>query len=303
MNYLLILILIAGHQASSRLVEATKATIGEKVITRSEVVLFQKQLKVGLIPDSILFKVFSKKQMIYKQKTALDFMVTQETLFKESEAKEIPELESQIQKTIRSIKKRSSDKTFAKKLSIYGLNLKSLRKMVEKSVKNDFLISESVLPKTSVTEADIDSYYFNKYKKKLFRHFQYEFSAVVFSNNKLGKQKAKTFLTKLETLPFKLASKEMGLNLKVSTLKDVEINKNMKQALEGLFVSQVSKPLLLGADLFILKLNWKQAYLLPSEEKTKKKIQTNLLDSNLKRELKQWIKKQKTRFLVQIHSS
>ena len=300
-HFLVLFLTLTSLYGQAAVVEKTIASVGEDVITKTELRLLNKQIRRGLFPNSLLFKYFNKNKILKNNKVLLDFIATQKALFKQSAGLEIPGLSRQISSTIKKIRGKASHKAFVKKINSCGLSYEKFKMQVEMIVRNDFLISEQVLPRVSISEHDVDSYYFNKYGRRLFKSFQFEFWYVQLKNSKAGKNRASKFLSKTSASSFKKVAQEMGLKTTTSQLRDTEINKIMLKHLKKLSVSQISPPIPVGRQLLILQLNWKQPYLNASQQKTKASIEKTLFERDLKKEMAKWVEEQKKHFFVRMH--
>ena len=136
-------------------------------------------------------------------------------------------------------------------------------------------LSLFVISKITISEQDIESYHFNKYNKALFKSFEYEFASVRFSENK-----KETFLKKIlykDLMDLKKTALSLGLEYKVSKLKQKDIQPVFKKELDKLSVSQLSPILIFGDSYYILQLKWKYPKISPEEQKRKTRIEKILL--------------------------
>ncbi|MGI9548806.1 MAG: hypothetical protein ACR2M7_02350 [Bdellovibrionales bacterium] len=300
MKLLLSLFFIGISSASqARLVEKTAAFVAEKAFLSSDIRQFQQQIKANLAPDSFLFSLYPEKKLLQSKSLALDFLILQEILFQTAQQKKLAlPPQNFLKKKQLKLKRSAANKSWEAKLLAQGLSLDSFWKQVDQYALTDLLISQQVVSKVIISENEVNSYYFNKYGKNLFKDFEYEFSFVSFPNNKKGAEDAQAFLKEAQRNSFAKQSRKKRLVVKHFKLKNFEINPKMYQALKRLSVSQISKPLLIRDQLYLLNLKWKRPFLNPQQQKKIAEVQKHLFETQIKKELKKWIEIQKSFFLV-----
>ncbi len=305
---LFLLLTFLPPKGSTKLVEKTVASVGEEIVLLTDLKLFKRQLLAGLIPNSLLFKIFPKKNLIKKKSHQLEFIILQKILYQMAREKNLSvspksfPLKGKLKLTRDKTKNLTpSEKSFIKNLRRYRLTLKKFWKVVDSYATNDLLLAQEVASKVTISDNEVNAYHFNKYGRNLFTDFEYEFSSLSFPINKKGKDKMKDFLKSLSTKPFHEVAKQNQLKVKTSKLKNSEINPIMYKSLRALSVSQVSKPVFLNNRFYLLKLKWKTPVLNASKQKRQVKIQTYLFETELKKELKKWLEKQRASFPIKVY--
>ena len=297
------LLFLFSFPSQAQIVERVQAQIGKEMISFIDLKRFKKQLRLGLVSPSLLLKhLYKRGELLKDNNKLLDFMILREMLFqiakKEKELPEIPKKE--IENMVITLQGSLSKKRFARRLKRGKLNRESLKRQILIDLTNDWLLSRFVLPKAMTSKQDIESYHFNKYKKPLFKHFEYEFVSVSFTEDKKTvvykklKDKKADNLEKIALL--------LGLEHKTLKLKDEDIQSLFKAELEKLSVSQISPLLVIGDTYYILQLKWKQAQISPAEQQKKEKIEQTLYQTKLKKEMQQWITEQRASFPIIRHS-
>ena len=280
--------------ASSQIIEKVQIQVGEEMISLLDLKAFQKQLRLRLVPSSLLFT------RTYKKSQALDFMLNRFLLSQLAKKELLPApSKKQIESLLKKLRGKLSHKAFAKKLQSAGLTLKELRKQIQTALTNDFFLSQFVIPKIIVSEKDIESYYFNKYHRPLFNTFEYEFVSVSFAENK-----KEAFLKKLKNKKsndLEDMARSLNLDYKILTLKEKDIQTQLKKELIKLSVSQISPLFFLANQYYVLQLKWKYPKINQSEKKKKEKIEKLIYKQKVNQEISQWIEEKKTTFFIVRH--
>jgi len=303
--FLAVFLCLAPIKNQARLVEKLVAQVGEDLIFLSDIYQFQKYVGHDLLPDSVLFKLFAKKALLKNRSLALEFLITSSMLYQLAKAERLAVKPKVFEKdgSIKMNREESSLKnSWAQKLQSQKITLDQFWDLVDTYATNDLLISRQVISKIIIPESEINGYYLNKYGKPLFETFTYNFLSVAFPKNKEGLKKSQFFVkaASRDTSFLKLA-KRQGLKARSSILNPLEINPKMYKALKTMSVSQVSNPLALDRQLYVLKLKWKEPYLKPTEQKKQMEIRSLLFEKALKKAVKTWIQQQKTSFPINIH--
>lgn len=296
-----LLFLICPLISSARLVERVQAQVAGEMISFMDLKNFQTKLKTGLVPPSLLLTQFFTKAEILKDKNVLlDFMIYRVLLAQLAEKAQLPNVsDEQITKTISSLKESSPKKNFSKKLAAVGETSSSLKQDVLIDIKNDLLLHQSIASKVIISEQDIESYHFNKYKEPLFKSFEYEFILASFPEKK--KKDIFKKLSKIQIKDLKKTAQALGLEYKNLTLKQKDLQKDFKKELDGLSISQVSSLLLSQGSYYLLQLKWKTPQVKPEEQKRRMEIEQALYKKRLKEEIKKWLYEKKKAFLIHRH--
>ena len=291
----MIFLTLFAFPAPAGLVESLKAHVGEEIITQRDLHDFKIQLKQKLVPPSLLLKkLYNSSELLKKEDLRLQFLIEREMLAQL--AKPAPVNEKSLRTAFKAMQGSLPKKHFAKKLSRAGLTEDSLKQALKASRQIDFLLSQSVLSKISLSDQDIESYHFAKYNKPLFKAFEYEFSSLSFPENKKDmvlKSRRDHPVQNLEEL-----SKSLNLEYKSSRLKEDQISRDFKKELDKLSVSQFSPLMFLGGRYYLLQLKWKSPLISPKEKRKRDQIEKLLFDQKLKQELRQWIEIQKSLFFI-----
>ena len=295
--FLLIPFAVFSFKLQARLVESIKAQVGEEIISQIALSNFKLQLQKKLTPPSLLLKTLYKpSQLIKNEETRLNFMIERNLLAQLAQQQNISIDKTTLNKELKSLQGALSNTQFSKKLKRATLSLKSFKEYLNTNLQIDFLLSQSVLSKISISDQDIESYHFTKHKKPLFKAFEYEFASLSFPENKKAlvlKNLKKSFIKNLDEL-----SQNLNLEYKTSKLKGNQISQIFKEELDKLSVSQVSSLLLVGNRYYLLQLKWKAPLTSPQERKIKARIEKILFDRKLNQELRQWIDEKKNQFFI-----
>ena len=286
----------------ARVVEKIQAQIGEEMISFIDLKNFQTQLKLALVPSSLLLKqMYKKPHLLKNKKSLLDFMITRNMLSQIAKKENLKEvLKKNIEQQLNRLKGSSSHKNFSKRLKRAGLSLKSLREQILIDLKIDLLLAQFVVSKIAVSEQDIESYHFNKYNQPLFKSFEYEFISVPFAEDKkpaVLKKLSDDAEDDLEDI-----ARSLDLEYKSLKLKEKDIQKQLKKELDKLSVSQISPLLIFGDSYYVLQLQWKYPQISPQEQKKKNQIEKFLYEEKLTKEIRKWIEKKKAGFYITVHS-
>ncbi|MCY4320895.1 MAG: hypothetical protein OXC37_00600 [Bdellovibrionaceae bacterium] len=281
----------------SRLVESLKAQIGEEVITQIDLYNFKLQLKQKLLPSSILLETLYKpSELLRSKKLRLQFLIEKSLLNQVAQQKNIYMEESLLTKKINSFKGALSNKSFSQKLRRGALSFESFRKDLNAFSKIELLLNQAVLSKIAISNQDIESYHFKKYKKALYKNFEYEFISLSFSETK--KALVLKSLSQKEFTDLKALAQSFKLEYKSSRLREDQISPIFKKELTKLSVSQISSVLFFENTYYLLQLSWKTPLTSPKEIKIKNQIEEILFRQKLKKELREWIEEQKKQVFI-----
>ena len=297
MKFVFILLFFFSLNSMSRLVESLKAQVGGEAVTQSDLNNFKLQLKQKLNPSSLLLKtLYSPSQLLKNKPLLLQFMIEKSMLSQLAAQKEPPLNKNLLNKELKSLQGGLSKKSFSQKLKRAGMTIESLKQEIKESMQIDFLLNQSVLSKVTISNQDIESYHFIKYRSPLFKVFEYEFSSLAFPESKKDQ-----IIAYRQKKPFKSLeelSKALSLEFKNSRLKEGQISPVFKKELDRLSVSQFSPLLLLEDSYYLLQLKWKAPLISPKEKRKRDKIEQLLFEKKLEQEMRQWIDKQKSLFFI-----
>lgn len=294
---LFFLLFFPPDKSSAERVEKIHAQVGSEIITQSDLKKFRSLISMNLMPPSFLLKeVYGKNQLLKNRKKLLEFLVLRHKLYDLAIKKNLPEIpEKGVERQIDKIRGKRSPKTFKQRLRQAGLTSSFLKKQVLIDSRGDSLLLQSVLSKVSVFEEEIESRYFNKHQKALFKNFEYEFVSLSFSEEQKSAvlQMLNSGIKELKDL-----AQALKLETKTFQLKDREIQELFKKELEKLSISQMSPVLFAGDSYYILELKWKKPIIRPGEEAKKIKIEQALYQQKRQEGLRQWIREQKKDFFM-----
>lgn len=283
---------------SYKLVEKILFSIGDEIITLSDQNQLKKELKAGLVSESLLLSIFTKKKLLSSPESLLDFLIAQ-TLIDLSlkEEKDLPSpSERHIQAGIKKLKGSRSKKAFNRKLKKNGLTLKTLKTNISSSLQRGFYIRKHFVSKIVVSNSDINGYFFNQKGQNLHRAFEYEFSFLAFPQTKEGLRKARASAKTSSDASFERIAKQTGARFEKHRLKSGEMSPAMEEALKNLSVSQISSLTPIGGSTYLFKLDWKRPVFTLKEEKERRSIHTLLLHKELSRIFYNWLKEKKSRY-------
>lgn len=288
--------------SQARLVEKVLARVGEDMVSLMDLNLYRRQLIRKIIPESLLFKLTSRKTLLSGKDHLLDFLIAKKILENLTEDLKFQPSKKQIQKIEKKIKGRLTYNAFARQLKRSGLSLKALREEITLALKIDFLLTQEVVSKIIISENDINSFYFNKNGKSLFNHFEYDVTSLAFPRTDAGMKKAQAAHKAYERMSLEELSRLFSSRLKTSQLKTGEMKEVMEKTLQSLSVSDVSDLVPMGDHLYLFRLNWKTPLLTRTAERVKNQIQKTLFERELKQALKKWLEEKRTGFSVKVLS-
>ena len=294
----LLFCLFLSLSAQARLVEKVMARVGEDMISLMELNSYKKRLSDKTVPDTLLFRIASPRFLLLKTDSLLNFLVSKKILENLTETLDFQPSEKQIRQAVKKLRGRRTQKAFAQRLNRTGLSLKTLRKEIILTLKIDFFLTREVISKIIISENDINSFYFNKNRSGLFKHFEYDITSLAFPRTEEGIKKARSARKTLGKMSFEETGRVFSGELKTLRLKTGEMRGAMEKAVQPLSVSDVSHPIPMGDNLYLFRLNWKTPLLTRAEEKTKNKIQKILFERELKKTLEKWLKEKRTGFAV-----
>lgn len=297
-----LVLLFFSLSTSAQLVERVQAQVGEEMISFIDLKNFQKQVRSKVFSSPVFLKpMFKRSQLLNSKNRALDFMITRELLAQLAEKEKLPNVApAEVEKKLRQLRGSSSHKNFSIRLRGAGLNLKTLREQLLTNLKIDLLLSQFVVSKITVSEQDIESYYFNQNGRSLFNSFEYEFISVQFTESK--KSAVLKSLNQNTSGDLEEIAKSLGLEYKNLRLRGEEIQKQLKTELDKLSISQISPFLIIGDSYYILQLKWKHPLISPREQRKKQQIEQALYKKKLAEEIKKWIEEKKAGFSIIRHS-
>ena len=301
-RFCLFVYLFVPFSGQALLVEKVLARVGEDMVSLEDLNSYKRQLAQNMVPESLLFRLTPRRTLLSRKGHLLDFMVSRKILGNLTEDMDFQPSEKQIQRIVKKIKGRLTEKAFVQKLSQSGLTLKALRTEIALALKIDFFLTQEVVSKIIVSENDINSFYFNQKGKSLFKHFEYDVTSLAFPRTEEGIKKARSARKAYGKKSLEELSRVFSGQLKTSQLRTGEMRAAMEKALKSLSVSDMSDPVPMGDHLYLFRLNWKTPLLTRAAEKTKSRIHKTLFERELKEALKKWMEEKKTEFSVKILS-
>lgn len=247
--------------AEGALQEKILARVGETLISKSDLIKQRNLIKKNILKNHPLFLIYPKKLLFSKNKPLLKFMIYD--LIIEKSVRKNPHF-----KNISSNKLDSSSKAL--------------------------FLNQILYSKIKISDEVLADKFFKKYKKNLFDKKTYHFLISSFKNEKIAYQ----FLNRLKRTSFEDLAKEFKQSEIKKSLKEGEINYGLKSILNKLKENQVSAPVIIGNQVYVLKLISKEKSLSESNQIKKVSLEQNLAQKKFKKELVLWLKKQEISHFV-----
>ena len=280
---------------SYRLVEKVLFSLGEKAITLSDRNQLERELRLQLVPFSLLLRIFPKKTLLSNKTALLDFVIAQRIIDLSLDENNFLPGKKDIQARLQQLKKSSST-SFKKRLQQSSLTLKELEKKISQALKRNFFVNKEFISKIVISDSDINGYFFNTKGGNLFQAFEYEFSFLAFKQTSEGLEKARqtfhAFTSSFGALPEKVE----GGRFEKHRLKSGEMSLLMEKVLKSLSVSQISPLTSIGNQVYIFKLDWKSPVFTVKQEKERRRIYALLLEKELAATFREWLKEKKSQY-------
>jgi len=285
------------------ILEKIQAQVGDKIISLIDTNNFKKQLKEGLIPSSFLLDTLYKNpsSLLKNSSKHLNYLIARELVNQSMPEESLNSVDvNELEQNLKKIQGKSSQTLFLKTLKRSGIpSLNTYREFLKQEQQINLYLIKLLMPKVSLSDQEIESVFFKKYKRSIFTHFEYEFLSVSFNEEKKDLV-LKNFNRNISDLE-KLAQ-TLKLSSKISKLKANEIESSIKKELDKLSISQISPLLFLNSSYYILQLRWKTPLLAPKDISKKNQIEKELTQMKLKKELEQWIQNLKEQVFVKKNS-
>ena len=132
-------------------VEETMVQIGEEMISLIDFKNFRKQVRLKLVPPSLLLEEqYQRTKLLEDQNKLLDFMIDRNILYQIAKKEKLPEVSKKdIEAKFDQLKDDFSHKVFAKKLKKTVLTPKILKEQILIDLTNDLLLSQFVISKVT----------------------------------------------------------------------------------------------------------------------------------------------------------
>lgn len=311
--FLFLIFYCSGFNSFATLLEKTTAQVGKSMISLIDLKTFQKRMRLNLIPDSFILDSLYKGRWTLLQKPAtsnklgpqkeraLNYLILREIV--RQKIKNLPLEQSlpepEITATLKKQKGRLSSGQFLSRLKKAGFgSLLEYQIFLKEEKKMELLLMRALSPKIALFNHEIESAFFKVYKRSLFSDYEYDFLLVSFEEDQ--KEQVLRSLQKKSPGDLKKWAKALNLSFKNSKLKSKEIESSIRKELDKLSVSQISPLLFLSSSYYLLQLKWKEALIDPKDRNKKLKIEGNLSQKKLWRELSYWIQSEKDQFFIKI---
>jgi len=286
--FLIALFSVSPSFTQAKLVDKTVALVNGDLILQSDIVEFQKTFSLRREIDPLVgLTQFSAPST----NDILQYLI-QETLILQKSAPTEEEIEEEINAVQRNNK--ISREQLKEVLHGQGVSFEIYRKLMSVSVAKRKLVDRELRPLAAVSDEEVknhyytDSAYLNRRKEQKLV-LSYSFQQLIIPNSKLADATVKRLQSgeDLDSLSTSLANDGVE-STKLSSISEESLNSNIKQAIQGLRVGEITKPIPAGSGYLVLRITSIGAPRDPDFEKEKEKIRATIFQKSLLNQLKRW---------------
>ncbi len=287
--------------AQAKVIDRTAATVGNTIITLSDINRFKRNLKSRKNLDPF----FSLGITPGSSKQTIKFLI-QEVLI----TKKFPASDNEIKASINDIlQKNNINRTTLKKfLKKQGIRYADYRRLVGVNISKRNFIEKEIKPQARVTEDEVRNYYYTepkyaKHRKKRTLLLSYKISQLKIPNKRLVRKVTARLKRGQSFRSVATALKNKGVEfVSLGTLREDTLSKTIKKALLGLRVGESTRPISMGirGARQILKIDKINAPTDPVFERLKNQIYKLFYQKAIVRQIKSWTEVEMSQAFVYI---
>lgn len=286
--------------AHARLIDKTVALVNSDLILQSDISEFQKTFSLRReIDPFVSLTQFSSPTT----EDVLQYLI-QETLVLQKSVPTPEETEEEINLVQRNNK--ISREQLKEVLRSQGVNFEIYQKLMGVSVAKRKLIDRELRPLAAVSDEEVKNHYYTDSVYMSKRRDQklvlsYSMQQLIVPNAKLADSIHKRLRDgeDFDSLSSSMANEGVE-STKLNSISEESLNSGIKNAIQGLGVGEVTKPISAGSGYLLLKITAIGAPKDPEFEKEKEKIRSVLFQKSLLNQLKRWTERERATAYVHL---
>lgn len=284
----------------ARLVDKTVALVNGDLVLQSDITEFQKTFSLRREIDPLVgVTQFSSAST----SDILQYLI-QETLILQKSASTEEEIEEEVSAVQRNNK--ISREQLKEVLRSQGVNFDIYRKLMSVSVAKRKLVDRELRPLAAVSDEEVKNFYYTdsaylSRRKEQKLVLTYSFQQLIVSNSKLADAAVKRLKEgeDFDSLSTSMANDGVE-STKLNSISEENLNPNIKQAIQGLRVGEVTRPIPAGSGYVVLRITSIGAPKDPDFEKEKEKIRATLFQKSLLNQLKRWTERERATAYIHV---
>lgn len=301
--------------AQNRPIDGLVAVVGNSPIFNSDIVQLKDRIKKGILVNDLIAASLESLNP-NDHKTLLQYLIYEKILDHEVKKNKIQVPENRLQAEIQQIAQRNgmSTQDFKKFLNQENIQWNEYQDFLRQRMEHQSLLENVLLPQIRITDEELQAYYFQKYRKPVNHSFKVDLWQIVLPKDKAkqsGCESAKNLLSQW--------NQKMISSLKeFQALADrYSIESSWNHHLGEFTKNDLEKPLALAIEkqaqagllpevfefrkkCHIFYIQKFEKILDPNFLKIKNQLQGELMERQIKHELKQWLESQRVLLKVTV---
>lgn len=296
-------LLLASLTAQARLVDKTVALVNGDVILQSDVATFRKNQALRREIDPFVGLTGFTSDSV---KEIQDYLIQEKLVLQKA-----PPTEDEVEEEINSVQRnnRIGRDQLKEVLKAQGVNFEDYRTLMGIAVAKRKLLDRDLRPLAAVSDDDVKNFYytdsaFKNRQKEQKLVLTYGLQQLILPSSALAEEASRRIRAgeDFDAVTSDLASKGAESS-RLPAISEENMNAKIKEAIQGLKVGEVTKPVSAGSGYLILKVTSVGAPKDPTFEKEKEKIRGLLFQKALVNQLKIWTEREKAASYVHISAS
>jgi peptidyl-prolyl cis-trans isomerase SurA len=297
--YPILFFFLLSPLAEARLVDRTLALVNSDVILQSDVTAFKKNLPLrreidpfmGLVPEP------------GSNKDILEYLIQETLILQKSRP-----LDEEIEEEINSVQRNNkiSREQLQEVLRSQGVEFEAYRKLMTVSIGKRKLVDRELRPLAAVSDDDVKNFYYTDSSMRNRVREQnlvltYGLQQLILPSSDLAEEASRRIRSgeDFDSVTADLASRGAESS-RLNSISEDNMNRGIREAIQGLKVGESTKPISAGSGYLILKITDVGAPKDPVFEREKEGIRGRLFQRALVNQLKIWTEKEKSSSYVHI---
>ncbi len=297
------LALFLSISAQARMVDRTVALVNGDVILQSDLTTFRKNMPLRKEVDPLLGLVSVSPE---STKEVQDYLIQEKLILQKSAA-----TEEEVEEEISSVQKNNkiNRDQLRDVLKSQGVNFEDYKRLMAISVAKRKLIERELRPLAAVSDEEVkNAYYtdsvFQKQRTGQKLVLSYGLRQLILPSSSMAEEASKRIRSgeDFDAVLADLSSKGADSTV-LNSISEENMNSKIREAVQGLKVGEVSKPISAGSGYLLLKVTSVSAPQDPVFEQEKERIRSVLFQKALLNQLKIWTDRERAASYVHISAN
>ena len=296
----LVLTLVLSLAAKAEVYDRILAIVNGEILTQSDFKQYEKRLAEQKLADD-LFQV-DYEQIKKNPKALLDFVIDQKIVDSEVRRLQLGASSEAVQAEIQNIARGLGVNVEALRARLREdkIDFKEYQEFIQKRLERQALIQREITSKIRISDDEIKSYYSRNSKNSGVDVFEYNLSHIMIpikDDAEMARKKAEDVYAKIQQsqLNFSQAASQFSEDPNFSSggflgvFKSGEFLPSFENAVKALSPGEVAKPVKVGQNWILLRVNQKQIVESPEYLEQKERIRAKLTQDAFRKQFRFWL--------------